>query len=501
MTRFNNINLNGFRVLLVYANLPMEPLMPLGIAMLCSALKKANADIRVFDTTFYQGYGDGQKEREQSSQVLPVDYFSVGIEIKTGDVSKDFSDLIHNFKPGLIGFSCVEGTYSIVLKLLNYIKDHIPVIVGGSFASFAPEYILASEHINMVCTGEGEKAICMVADRLDRGLDISGIPNIWYKKDNTPVSPPSLTLADIDHLQMGDFCLFKEKRIYRPMGGKLYRMIPLEFSRGCPYHCTYCSSPSYGEMFKDSGKWLRFKSVDRIMDEIDFYVSNFNVEYFYFISETFLASSRSFKKEFYKRYRKYKIPFWFNTRPETITEDDIKQCVDIGCNRISLGVECGNEEYRKTMLKRNYSNAQVLKAVDILSKSSIEFSVNNMIGFPDETRELVFDTIKLNIQIPANNHTVSIFQPFKGTELYRYCIQKGYWEYDKLCSHHYYTPAITMPSLSKDEIKGLHRTFVLYVNMDRSYWPEIELAEKMTSQGKEILDQLYSRLNSYEQHH
>jgi len=51
------------------------------------------------------------------------------------------------------------------------------------------------------------------------------------------------------------------------------------------------------------------------------------------------------------------------------------------------------------MLKKNFTNKQVIKGFKILNKYNMKISVNNMIGFPDETREMVFDTINLNRQV------------------------------------------------------------------------------------------------------
>jgi len=47
------------------------------------------------------------------------------------------------------------------------------------------------------------------------------------------------------------------------------------------------------------------------------YIKMYNIEYFYFVSETFLAISDIGFREFCEQYSKIAVPFWFNTRPET----------------------------------------------------------------------------------------------------------------------------------------------------------------------------------------
>src|SRR3989338_1135749 len=100
-------------------------------------------------------------------------------------------------------------------------------------------------------------------------------------------------------------------------------MAPVEFARGCPYTCTYCASPSFTRVFKESGGGFRLKSMKRVISEIRHYAAEYNIEYFYFISESFLSMPQNDFDEFIEFYKTVKIPFWFNTRAETITADKL----------------------------------------------------------------------------------------------------------------------------------------------------------------------------------
>jgi hypothetical protein len=112
--------------------------------------------------------------------------------------------------------------------------------------------------------------------------------------------------------------------------------------------------------------------------------------------------------------------------------------------------------------------------------------MESLMPFPDETRDMIFDTIDLNRKFRANSHSLSIFQPFRGTELYDYCVSRGYWDRDKLCTESFASPVLEMPTLTKEEINGLYRTFNLYVSMDKTFWPDIKEAEKFNKAGDEI---------------
>ena len=482
------------KVLLVFANHPMEPLMPLGVAILATLLEDHGFEVKLFDTTFYPSLeSDNQTERVISGQIKAADYSLVGVKPKTTNMYGDFVKMVDDFAPDLIALSCVEPTYRMSLRLIEQIKEcETPVVFGGVFASFSPSLVLQSGLVDMVCVGEGEEAIVEIAKRVLQGKDPQGIPNVWWQKDHQIFPAPSYKLMDVNSLPIPRFDVFEPERIYRSMAGKIYRMIPVEISRGCPYRCTYCSAPAYRKMFSDQGLWLRFKSVQKIIQEIEYYLQNTSVEYFYFVSETFLAMPPYERESFYKLYNKYSLPFWFNTRPETVNRKDIHALADIGCHRLSVGIEHGNPEFRRRMLQRNYSNKAVVDAVNIIQETNIQISVNNMIGFPDETRELVFDTINLNREFSCDSHTVSIFQPFKGTKLYDYCVGKKYWSEDKIAAESFAEPVLSMPTLSKDEIRGLYKTFNLYRQLDKSYWPDIRRAELEDEEGRRIFEDLYS---------
>ena len=70
---------------------------------------------------------------------------------------------------------------------------------------------------------------------------------------------------------------------------------------------------------------------------------------------------------------------------------------EVNCNRIAYGVECGNEEFRGRVLLRKMTNKSLINKFKIISNSGIPFSVNNIVGFPGEDRELIFDSINFLI--------------------------------------------------------------------------------------------------------
>ena len=105
---------------------------------------------------------------------------------------------------------------------------------------------------------------------------------------------------------------------------------------------------------------------------------------------------------------------------------------------------------------------------------------------PDENRELIFDTINFMRKLPRNIEATGafIFAPYHGTPLRELAIQKGYIKEEEIASISNTTHSmLNMPSISKEEISGLARTFSYYVKFPKSRWDEIKIAEQPTPEG------------------
>jgi radical SAM superfamily enzyme YgiQ (UPF0313 family) len=186
-------------------------------------------------------------------------------------------------------------------------------------------------------------------------------------------------------------------------------------------------------------------------------------------------------------YSKIKLPFWCQTRIETINEDKFRRMKDVGLDRITFGMEHGNEKFRREVVKREYSNEDAIEKIKIVEKLDITFSMNNIIGFPDETRELAFDTIEINRHFNSDNLSCSIFVPFHGTELHELAVKRGYVDPKTICAVSNSGESIlNMPQWEKDDITRLRDVFAMYVKFPKNRWDEIRLAEK----DKELRDKL-----------
>lgn len=484
-----------FKVLLVYPNLYMMLVPPTSIALFTSIFKNAGYEVDLFDATHYiNEHTASTFKRVKYLQARPFSPDDLGVKPKSEGMIDDFINKVDEFNPDFIVVSVVEDTFMQAVALLESIQDrNIPAIVGGVFITAAPDTAIKYPNIRIIGLGEGESTVLQVAEKIRLGESYEKVPNVWVKrKDGTVIKNSIGPLIDINK-PLPDYSLFDESRFHRPMGGKVYKTLPLETYRGCPYLCTFCNSPMQQRFARvnDLSSFLRRKRMERVREEIIYLLGKHNPEYFYIIDDSFLARPFEEIEAFCKMYSEFKLPFWFNTRPETVTAELLDMLRDVNCHRMSIGLEHGNQEFRKKVLKRLSSNEQMLNAFTLIANGGIAYSINNIIGFPTETRELLFETIEFNRLLAGyDTLTVSIFTPYHGTELRETAVKLGYLKHDTLTTHTTSSSLLNMPQLNSEEIDGLMRTFPLYVQFPKELWKNIEIAEKMTDEGEMMFQKL-----------
>jgi len=470
----------------------MDNLIPIGVSMLSACLKKAGHEVKLFDTTFYKTRDKtGDEARVETLQIMETNLEDYGIHEKKTDMVDDFKQTVNEFKPDIVGISVVEITYLIGLKLSNSIKDtKILKVFGGVHTSMAPDQVIKEESVDIVCVGEGEKAIVELANRIENNLDYLDIPNLWIKKNGKIIKNQVGPLVNLDELPMADWSIYEKERFYKPMGGKVWISGAVELQRGCPYQCSFCCNEELQRIYKGHGHYSRDKKVEVFIEELKIKQREYGLQYLYLVAENFLQMKDEKFNKFIELYGQIKLPFWIETRPETITLERINKLRGVGCEGISIGVEHGNEEFRRKMLNRFMSNEVVIKAFEIAEKSGIRVCANNIVGFPMETRELFFDTVELNRELKASNSIINIFGAYRGTKLWELCVEKRYISKDAIAGDYRSDAELDMPQLDKETVKGLQRTFPLYVTSPRDMWPEIEKAEKFDEEGNALFEKL-----------
>jgi len=346
-----------------------------------------------------------------------------------GKIPQLFLETIEKFKPDLIATNIIDVTYIYAVSLLNEVKREvdIPVVAGGPTPTMSPEMVIDNNCIDIVCVGEGEDPLVELVDSITKGRDYSKIKNLWVKKNGKITKNPLRPLKDMDTLAFQDWTIFDERHYYKPYCGAFYRTGFFELARGCPFNCTFCCTESQKRLYHGLGNFLRVRNIDNAFDEVVYTKDKYNLELIFFIDDNFLGMHRERFDYFCQQYKKrVDLPFYIQTRSETIREDYIKKLKEVNISTIGIGIEEGDEDYRKKYLNRYGSNKNIQKAFEIVHKYGIRSTANVIIGMPYETENMFKETIKLLKKVKPRSYSVNYFQPYRGTLMREKAIELGY---------------------------------------------------------------------------
>ena len=343
----------------------------------------------------------------------------------------DFEEDIKNSPPDVVGFSSVSSQFAHCQELAKIVKQHsskIITICGGVHPTLAPEEVIDAKFIDFFLRGEGEVALSEFLRRIKNKENYYDSPNMCYEKDGELVKNDLMPLTkDLDIFPIPNKTIYP----YYEASIKRTKTAPFFFTRGCPFTCKYCFNQFWAQIYDRNRNYPRFRSAEVCIKEMEDVVSRHidDIEYC-FIGDDIFGQNGKWRKEFCDKYKerifkKYGMKFMILMRVEMIKPKLLTLLKDSGCFRIFFGVESGDEIQRKEVLDRKMSDSTIQSAFDLCREYGLETLAVNIIGFPDETEEMIKKTIKLNRKLKPTTSGVNIFYPYRGTELGDKCFKEN----------------------------------------------------------------------------
>jgi radical SAM superfamily enzyme YgiQ (UPF0313 family) len=343
-------------------------------------------------------------------------------------LEKDLVASIAEVKPGMLAYSITTNNWQYYRDLNLKIRKTVNAVsvFGGPHCTFFPDFI-QEEGVDVICRGEGEAALSDLAAALDEKRDITGIQNLWVKKDGAIIKNGLRELvSDLDTLPFPDRELIDRYRHYRRRS-----RIRTITSRGCPYQCTYCFNHAFRECYGQPKKYFRQRSPEHVIEELKALKQRYHPRNFEFHDDIFILD-RAWTAHFTELYLAAQIgvPFEINVRAELVNEEMVVLLKKAGCYSVQFGVEAGNPQYRKEHLQRNLSDEEILNAALLLRKHGIKTNTFNLLCLPGETLAMAFETLRLNAACKVTYAMNSIYQPYPGTRLADRALAEGYYDGD-----------------------------------------------------------------------
>ena len=380
---------------------------------------------------FYHGIGYLSSVLKQAGHETSLIY------LQKEPVGDEFLGEISSRQPDLVAFSSTTHQHRFVERCAAWLKEVQPgifLLSGGVHPTLVPEQVIANENLDAVCVGEGEYALLDLVNALMTGRSALHILNLWARdRASGEIVRNAMRplVTNLDVLPFPDRELFDYAKILAQNEGQADMMA----GRGCPYNCSYCCNPALKKRYKDLGKYVRFRGVSNLLAEIRQLASRYKITSLNFQDDTFTLD-RHWTEEFCRAYaaefgpsadgRPAALPFWINTRVERLDEELIKLLAHSGCKGVRIGVESGNEWLRGKILKRQMSNDDFRRVFRLLHRYGIQAYTCNMIGLPEETPQMIEETIALNRELSPTKFQFSVFYPYPMTELHDIAVSKGY---------------------------------------------------------------------------
>jgi len=344
----------------------------------------------------------------------------IGVEM--GD--EEFRRTIRNLNPSIIGYSFTSPQLKFLEKYSKAASDlpGILQIAGGVGATVSPEAVLLRTSVDGLVIGEGEIPLdLLLTARREHGNIYETQGFCWRVKGELRKNAIPQFVSDLDKLEFPDYGLFDHDVIFS-VGTHLSVIV----SRGCPYSCNYCSNPVLRGVYPSRHGYCRVNSVEYSIKLLEHLIREFPKAEGFGFEDDLLISRKKWFLDFADEYRRrIRLPYRINVRAEDVDEEIVEALEKSGCFQTLLGVESGNEDFRKEILNRHHSNSELISKAKLIRKAGIKIFSFNIVGFPFEERRHLRDTLKMNRQIKPDDGVCTFFYPLPGTKLYEICRKEG----------------------------------------------------------------------------
>jgi radical SAM superfamily enzyme YgiQ (UPF0313 family) len=396
----------------------MKPAAPLGMAYIAGAIKRDHHQLQVID-----GIAENIYDFHDTELGKNIIIQGMSPEQIVKKVPEDVE---------VIGLSCMfSNNWLLDRRLIQLLKQRFQnavLVAGGESISGMPEYALKDSLLDVCVVGEGEEVMCDLLRALETGADLSTVKGIVYKKEGKIFTNPRRErIRDLDQIAFPAWeyfptdAYFKYQITWMPT---THRSLPMLATRGCPYTCTFCSSP---QMWTTK---YSLRSPENILSEMVSLYEKFGVTNFELFDLTAVIN-RHWVLEFSKLLQRHPVKFTWQmpagTRSEALNSEVIQQMALGGCTNITFAPESGSSEVLKSIQKKA-DPAKMLPAMKTAAGLGMYIYLNTIIGLPGEKHEDVWKTIVFLLKAAAagaDDTGVGVFMPYPGSQLFREMERSG----------------------------------------------------------------------------
>lgn len=405
----------------VYLNIGAQtahrPCAPIGLAYIAAALEHAGHEVAVVDAV-----------TEAPEQVVP--------EGRVHRLGLSPAQIAESIDPEsrMVGITNMwTFSWPLVREIIAQIRRRLPhalIVGGGEHFSGLPELSLRQAPLDLVAIGEGEDTAVDIAARFETG-----------GRD------AAREVAGVAYLEQGKFCRTRRRERIRALdqlpwpawhlfdleaynwhrltnGVRTGFTVPILATRGCPYQCTYCSSPGMW-----GTQWVA-RDPKLVVDEIEQHHRRHGATNFPLHDLTAILK-RSWIVEFAQEIlaRRLDIVWQFpsGTRCEVIDDEVATLMARSGGRHVAFAPESGSARTRDLVQKRMTEDA-LLAAATASVKAGLNVTFFLVLGFPHDTRADLRESVRIAhrlAKVGVDDVALAHYYPIPATELFQDLLARG----------------------------------------------------------------------------
>ena len=371
-----------------------------GASYIATVMKNAGYPVRIIDARFYS-----QPAKQAAQEAL------------------DSSDIVC--------IATYEDSFTFLEEITALIKKanpDMPMILGGSLVTSAPEVVMNHSSADIGVLGEGEITILELLDllyapvplgvtssSLSRSLlcsmgDLKKVKGICYKGSGNEIifTKPRPQMKNLDDLPVWDLSLWPAVRKDAHIKEILY-----SHSRGCYRNCSFC--------FRTTPK-LTYKSVQKVKQELVELKKRHNFEFIYFVDLTWVIEKQR-ALELCAVIEPLKVKWSCMTRVQNLDKETLQAMKRSGCDIILYGFESVDQAVLDKANKGT-SEQEIRDAINMTRAAGIRVGGLFIVGLPGETESSLNKLFEFTKEM-GDVTRVKYLSAIPGTDIYESGLKNG----------------------------------------------------------------------------
>lgn len=336
--------------------------------------------------------------------------------------------------PDIVGISILySSSYNSSMMIVSEIRKKWPnstIIIGGNHATNYVHHMFKHPDVDFVFCGEAELSLVEFIKMFNDKERLALIQGVYDRnKAASNINETGHMLQDMDQIPIASYDLIDMDHFSN--GGNT---VSVMLARGCPFKCTFCAS------FSVHGSKIREKSNKRIIQELQYLRDRYGVVGIVLEDDLIAAHKRKFIE-----LSKFLISMEFvvvlanGLSIAVMDEELIDTMISLKVNMFNFAIESGSEYTQKHLIKKNVNLKKARRLLNYARSKDQQVMLNYILGFPEETRELMDESIDYLCSLDFDWVFVFTALPLPGSEMFKQfvamgCINEDDFDWDS-CRH------------------------------------------------------------------